>query len=367
MTQACLNTAIDYCYAELDQAGGLIAMLGYLVDSFDLRAADIVTEDRWGSSIETHASVGFDPNFLEAYDSRYLGQNPWFTELAKLENQKFHHVEAKSTTLEKCAYYNEWARPQKLSHSLGAILENSHQRQSWIGFAGSSDKAFAALEPLLDELLPHVHRVLQTKRKIVDSARTGCVTAVLNCLTMPLVVLDDLGRKVWANDEANILFHHNRLLGFGHSGVPFLSGTSKDKQFSELIEQCLRLKAIDVDTIPALVIDMGGSEHLTFHFIPLLGEGPCESKARLALVAIPSEGGLIDVSSFVMAYGLTPSEARVTAWLASGGTLDGLSCETGSSTATLRWHLKNAEAKTGTKRSEQLVAKVLRAQLPFAR
>jgi len=145
MTQACLNTAIDYCYAELDQAGGLIAMLGYLVDSFDLRAADIVTEDRWGSSIETHASVGFDPNFLEAYDSRYLGQNPWFTELAKLENQKFHHIEAKSTTLEKSAYYNEWARPQKLSHSLGAILETH-----------ISGKVGSGLRGLQTKLSPHL-------------------------------------------------------------------------------------------------------------------------------------------------------------------------------------------------------------------
>lgn len=367
MTNAHLNAAIDYCYSELDQTGGLNAMLGYLVDTFGLNAADIVTEDRWGNTIETHGSVGFDPEFLENYDTTYLGNNPWFSELAQLPPKQFHHVEVASDRLKKSTYYNEWARPQKLNHSLGAVLENTRQKQSWIGFAASSAREFESLQPFLNTLLPHVQRVLRTKSQINQTARSGCATAVLNSLTLPLIVLNDRGQKVWANDEANILFRGSNVLRFGHTGEPFLSGTPKDRAFAETLGQALELDPDDTEALPPLVIDVDPTEHLTLHFIPLSSNGPCESNAKVALVAVPSEGGLIDMSGFAIAFGLTKSEARVTAWLASGGTLDGLSCETGSSVTTLRWHLKNAEAKTGTKRAEQLVAKVLRAQLPFAR
>ena len=274
-------------------------MLKHLVECFDLIAADIVTEDRWGSSIETHATIGFDPVFQNNYDDEYLGNNPWFKALTALSDKSFHHVEGQCPEINSSSYYNEWARPQGLNHSLGAVLEHNQTRQSWIGLAGSSDRQFEEIQAYLNKLLPHVRRVLNTKHRLSKSARNGCATAVLNNLSLPLIILDAAGRKVLANDEANLLFKDANLIGYGHNGVPHLRVPSAEQQFSQALSLALQGSPCGRDEIsPPLVVMSAKGDHYSLHFVQLPTEGSCQENAKLALAIVPPEQGPVDTSAF---------------------------------------------------------------------
>lgn len=67
-------------------------------------------------------------------------------------------------------------------------------------------------------------------------------------------------------------------------------------------------------------------------------------------------GKRLDLSLLQQEFGLTETELAQVRHLACGGQLDGFAQTRGMKLSTAGWHLKNAEAKTGTSRSQQLVA-----------
>ena len=212
---------IELCYAAVNEVEEYQVLIEMLSQKIGADAGDIVLENAAEGSCRTLGSLGFDPAFLESYDTEYLGNNTWFGELEKLAPNRSHTDEVFSEKLRKSAYFNEWVRPQGLDHSIGAVLESQNGYNGWIGFSrctgGSrfSDKEVA----LLDKVVPHLKRsVALLKRLNISHEDTNVLSVAVYGLTLPIIVLDNQGRVVEMNAKADEFLSENSQLKISISG-----------------------------------------------------------------------------------------------------------------------------------------------------
>lgn len=83
-------------------------------------------------------------------------------------------------------------------------------------------------------------------------------------------------------------------------------------------------------------------------------------QVRRIRAAGPRRAPAPDAQELIQRFGLTPTEARVTAGLVRGGkSLEQVAADLGIARSTAAFHLRNIFAKTGTRRQVDLVARVL--------
>lgn len=68
--------------------------------------------------------------------------------------------------------------------------------------------------------------------------------------------------------------------------------------------------------------------------------------------------------AFAKLYGLTGTELRIAMLLAEGMGIAGIAARLGSAADTIRWHLKNLRAKTGSSRLSDVTRLVMQAVSP---
>jgi PAS domain-containing protein len=221
MTNNDNSDLIELCYAAVDEVEGYQVLIEMLSQKIGADAGDIVLESTAHDSCLTLGTLGFDPVFLENYDTEYLGNNTWFEELKKLAPNRSYTDEVFSEKLGKSAYFNEWVKPQGLEHSIGAVLESQMDSNGWIGLTrctgGSqfSDKESA----VIDNVVPHLKRSVTLLKSVnVNDGKMKVLSVAVGGLALPIVVLDNHGRIVEMNPKAEEFFSENSLLKISTSG-----------------------------------------------------------------------------------------------------------------------------------------------------
>lgn len=362
MSDRNLIASIEKIYAALDDPGMLSTIGRDLAVELGSDAGDIVTEEKDGSDIVTWSSHGFDDAFLNSYDADFLGDNPWFDYIASRAADGAVSDRDAPRSYRGSAYVNEWIRPQGLGESLGAVLANDAARHSWIGFtrARGARRWSARDRSRLNAILPHlrrVMRVLETRHHAADSI--GLAQAIND----PIFVLDLSGRVLSVNSSGN---------GFLESphGQTDPSGRLRfaDRKASETLGHAirrapLRLKGSTAPEAAIVLRDQGTVVGLA-SVMPL----PSRRETRVVVaLRLLDRAPDLDLVALAHAFGLTGTEAALAAALASGQSVAEFAKARSVSPSTMRWHLKNLEAKTGTNRIDQLVAIVLRAGQPLLR
>ncbi|MBS0123095.1 hypothetical protein [Thetidibacter halocola] len=115
--------ALDCIYESVTDPDALTRFMTAMICRFGGTAGDVVTEHPALRRIETHASFGFDPAFRASYDEDYLGRNRWVDGLARMPAGGCHVVETVTPAFRETPYYRDWALPQGLAQSLGALVE----------------------------------------------------------------------------------------------------------------------------------------------------------------------------------------------------------------------------------------------------
>ena len=209
------NELIELCYASVTEIEGYQLLIEKLSQEIGADAADIVLENTSSKSCVTYGTLGFDPAFLENYDTKYLGKNIWFEELEKLAPDRSHTDTLFSRALKKSAYFNEWVKPQGLEHSIGAVLESQSDSNGWIGLCRSTgSKAFSDRErAVLDLVLPHLKRSLILSKQLnTNNDQLDVVSLAVSTLSIPVIILDCHGRVVEMNSKADkFLSGHSQL------------------------------------------------------------------------------------------------------------------------------------------------------------
>jgi DNA-binding CsgD family transcriptional regulator len=204
----------------------------------------------------------------------------------------------------------------------------------------------------LDELRPHLARsALLSARLQLERARIASET--LAALGLPALVLNEQGKVLAANHliEALTSYIHWRAQD---------RVSLKDRSANNLLRDAVA--AIDlagdasVRSFP--VRDAVNDAMMVAHVVPIRLSARdifVRSAAVLVLtpVTLPQAPPVELVQSL---FDLTPAEARVARSLASGKTVDDIATDGGTSTNTIRTHVRGVLEKTGCNRQADVVA-----------
>lgn len=210
----------------------------------------------------------------------------------------------------------------------------------------------------IERLLPHLRQYVRVRQALVDAGALGSSLAtLLENKKTGVIQLDRRGRIVEANDHARHLLRNGDGLA-DRSGLLHASSSTDDQKLQKLLAGALPPFGRQGASGSMVVRRSLLSPALVVHISPV-GEDQTDSRsqrvAALVLVMDPLNRAIVDPGLVAATLGLTPAESHVAVLLAQGKTIRDIAFETGRSTGTIQWHIKQIFNKHGLSRQVELV------------
>lgn len=310
-------------------------------------------------------SYGAKPEFERSFVERFLDAEPWREPAASLpEGTVSAGIPAFSQSdLERTAFYREWMEPQDLLHPAGAILHKpgGELRSVLTCFRRRSDEPFDGDDlALLRSIVPHLQRVLGIQRALrtVEMVRDAALQT-LDRMSEGWIVLGSDASVLATNRSAQRILERGDTLRL-EGGRLATTESAPTERLRQLLARATDSRGEAAGGEIELTSRSG--EALRAVSSPLrAGEHGARSglSAAVLFVGAPDHGSEQSPHRLRESYGLTHAEARVAGRLAEGQRLSEIARDLGISINTVRGHLKQVFAKTGTHRQAELVRLVL--------
>jgi len=252
--------------------------------------------------------------------------------------------------LEASAFYHEWLNRLDIYHMIGAAFSldrggvgvlGVHRAQGQAGF-GEDERA------AIYRFLPHLQRALKVRNAVSHmQIDTALRHNALDAIATGVAIVDARQRVRFANHQAEILFRQENALRVV-GGRLTLADHLLDGRFTQMVHNACGEPGV-LAAPHALAIGREDCMALTLLVMPLRNGFDGRGAEQMALVAIcdpqlghPSPHLLRELFSF------TRSEALVAAYIARGMSPAAIAARLGIGSGTVKTHLKNAMAKTGT-------------------
>ena len=260
-------------------------------------------------------------------------------------------------------FYDEFVRPMQGFHSVGAVLRGPDQLTATLNIcrperAGAYDLPDATA---LQLILPHVTMALEIQARMkAATCRNHSLEQLVDCFAIAALACDSSGRPCFMNARAQALLAAGDGLSLSPAGLAAAT-TNGTRDLRAAIARvaagtetdgpaAVRLKLPRPSQRPALRITLSPVWRLD-------SDGSDASGMAVAmLVTEPDAPPPIDKESFADNFHLTQREADVACLLASGADLNVIAAALDLGLGTVRFHLKNAFQKTGTRSQAALVA-----------
>jgi DNA-binding CsgD family transcriptional regulator len=258
--------------------------------------------------------------------------------------------------------YREWLRPRHLHHLLVAVAGRLPSHRTVLSLLRQhSQRPFELAEfERVQSLLPHVERAIRLQQALdAASLRHEVADRVLESLRCGAILLDDTGRIRDTNPRAAALLERGE--GLEIKGERLQAEAPGERAALRRLVN----RAVGADCAGGVLALSRRAPHhaLVVSVTPMNG---CESRApwlrgagALVLLRDPEELPSVSEATLRQLYGLTPAEARVAARVARGETLEEIAESLDVRRPTVRTHLQQTLAKTGTHRQSDLVRLLL--------
>ncbi|TPG58472.1 LuxR family transcriptional regulator [Roseomonas nepalensis] len=297
-------------------------------------------------------------------DERSLAINP-FLPLAMVQPIDRAFVGSRDygmEALQATRYYREYLRPRGFRDLIGfRVTDEGSSFGNWLLVTGDDRDVLTPAEIAgLELVAPHVRRaveisqVLGAQRLMADSYR-----ATLDRIDAAVLLLDGARRPVYANPRAE-----GEIAG----GAVLRLQDGRLRGATEAAERALR-RAVGEEGgrsggVEASLAGTDGEERLLFT-LGLDAEGCGGLRRTLLVLRSPREDTRNPVANAARAFGLTPAQVQVLAFLTRGHAPDEIAGLLGVSVTTVRSHLADLFARSGTSRQAELVARTLSFASPI--
>lgn len=264
-------------------------------------------------------------------------------------------------------FYREWLPTMDIFHLVGAAFPVGDEAVGVLGIHrpegahhfGKADQMRAAL------LLPHLRRALQLGQSL-SSVPQRAALDVLDRLDAGVLVVTQAGRVLHANAMAETMLRANAEFGM-LGGRVYLRDRLLNDRFFRMVLACVRTAAGDpVPPETALAIPRTQRLPITLAVAPLRRTDVLPVAQPLALVFLRDpEYAVADICCLQDLFNLTASEAAIASDLGRGRSLEAIARERHVGLATVRSHLKQILAKTGTNRQAIATALIARSVANF--
>jgi len=306
---------------------------------------------------------GTDPYYRQLYFDKYIKLDP------TTSSHYFADVEQPIATADlmpcgeflETRFYKEWVQPQGLVGFVSAVLDKSATRAALFGvFRRERDGIVDdEMRRRMGLIIPHVRRAVLIGNVLdLNTAEAASFSDALSGLAAGVFLVDENARIVFANRSGQIMLDDGQIL------------RQKDRVLMA-VDPRTRTALHDVIALAsgadAAVGAIGIAVALSSPPEPWLARVlPLTSGARLhagiacsAVAAVFVHRASLETRSSIETlsklYSLTPSEQRVLAAVGEVGRISAVAEVVGISEQTVKTHLQNLFAKTGTNRQSDLI------------
>ncbi len=366
----------------LDQGGAMLTdMVSAIYDAaFDVKmwpdvltrlrdlvhadACAIVRHEHQSGQGRIEHSIGIDALHVTAYADFYAKDNVWLR-----DREKFAQADSvwlsqdliSNSRLVETDFYKYWLRPQDFFHHLFGVITSNEDHLLYVMFSRSLSKGAFWQDDvdLMRRLLPTLRRGLQAgeKHKRMQSVQRIALDT-LDAMPIGVVLLDGGGSVLAANRFAREVMDTESGLFMSAAGLGVqLSGGRlklRDLIVGGPARGAERSNEAQGFSLPREM----GRRAVTLLLVPVKDYPQARDRddpVAILFIADPQRTVEIDPRRLSRIYGLSRAEARVAALLAGGKRLDDVAATLGLTYETVRKHLKQIFAKTGTERQADLV------------
>jgi DNA-binding CsgD family transcriptional regulator/PAS domain-containing protein len=308
-----------------------------------------------GSVITLH---GIDPAWMVRYEEYYIrldvrsqrARHFWKSGSLLRREQVIGDAE-----LQKTEFYHDYLLPQRRFYSVAGLLAQEGSATSLFDIGHHGVKPVAESElALLGELMPHLQTAARLHHRIAGlETRLESATAALDCLPRALIVTDSSGRILHMNRRAEALLKSNGGLSAAADGLRAASSPQTARLREFIARTASTIAANGQHPGGVMQLQRVGQHPLKLQIAPLASSS---GRATVAIfVGEPERAPTPDPTLLAGWLDLSPTEARLTAAIAGGGTIQQFSSEAGVTLNTTRTLLKRVFSKTGVSRQADLV------------
>jgi DNA-binding CsgD family transcriptional regulator/GAF domain-containing protein len=354
-----------------DAAADELLWTGFLEDfgeAVDGAATSLVYHDMAARRAAHSVSVRTDPVcerlYLTHYGSVDLLREVWLKRFSRAGPEAVVTSEQVIEPLQfkKTEYYNDFLRPNNIDHSFcGPITLGAHWSSVLTCLRPRKKGPFGEdAVALLRALLPHLQRAIQFRRKLSElEGRERASLDALDRLNLGVALLDQAGRILAANFEANQAFRDDDGLQAGRDGIA-ADLPSENLALGSLIANAIKTATgHGTGAGGSLAISRpSGKRSYALLVAPIARGAFCEDAGKpAAIVFITDPECKPEAAAGALAriYGLTAAESRLAELLMEGETVVNAAGRLRVSHNTARTHLKRVFEKTWTRHQGELV------------
>ncbi len=371
--QAISETLLASLYDGVMSASGFQEFIETLRSTFQLRAVTMIIRNVHTLEVKNLWSQGITEEWVSKYALDY-GR----------EDILAHHVMASpiahfyasnldlpaSAAFQKSRFNQEWLLPQDIAQSASAIVL---QEGSWITeiFAQrSSTQPDFTREELhtLNYLIQHMRRAIQMRQRMASLQQDrGLLAGALDLLIMPAILFDEHGKLAHANSKAEAMLNDGSTLHVIDQHLLARDLAASRKLAVEIANAVSASRGSDKRLNEVVLIPRSNRSPLMLLIAPMRVKRPSAQVYGAALMVAfdPEQMPQPANDQLRKLFGLTPSEADITAALCRGLNLEDIAHKRGASSATVRSQLKSVFTKTGASRQAELVSLVLASPAYF--
>lgn len=266
-------------------------------------------------------------------------------------------------------YSLEWRKPQGLIDVIAVGLARDDRAMGSMQFARHKDVGPIGDREveIMDLLVPHLQRAATINRMLDLSAiAKATFEAVIDTLSMPVLLTDDSMRIVHANSAARRMLEQGDLIR-EQSGL--LGAASKP--VTRALEIAIERASNDVGALGrkglGIPVRRSGGESCALHVLPLRQGVALAPRAVVAIFVAHTGTPFIAPTEIVAAlFGLTPAESRVFDRIVGGQTVTETAAALGVEASTIKTHMLRVYEKTGVRRRSELQQIASSLILPIA-
>jgi DNA-binding CsgD family transcriptional regulator/GAF domain-containing protein len=311
-----------------------------------------------------------DPSWTRAYDEYFVAHDVRRPRIRALPARAVYVGQelARDSELGDSEFYNDFLRPQRLFHALGAVVvKDDEGRIGVLRVMRPRARPFREEErDFLRLVLPHLARALELFQRLEAlRAERDASAELLNAIDGGLVLLDRECRVLLANRYAESLLATADGLMSVH-GTLVASAPEDGVVLRHLIAAVASRDPRRPESAGGALVVRRRSRRRSYQVLvsplvaPWLATAPRQAAVAL-FVNDPERGPGADEAVVCRYLGLTPAEGRVVLALARGLSLAEIAREGGVSLNTVRTHVKRSLAKARVRRQADLVRLVLSA------
>ena len=363
-----LVSAVYDCALDPGRWNGVLQSIGQLTQSHAGVLHCLNHQSRAGQPGSVLIEHNTDPSWSLKYREHYAALNPERHRVKQIPLFKpFTFSDLFGwDAFAKTAYHNEYRAPQGFGDSLNLLIERDNRRTVSISlFRPAHNPIFGAGDKLLIErLVPHIKRCSQIAGLLEHTnGETDRLTEVLNRLNLGVVILDQDRRMMYCNPVADVMATE-QVFALRRDGT-LLFAEAADTAW---LAQCFKGIAGPGAKRALAVADAARSVVATAILVDRSEAGiRIFQDVRRSFCLLVLNRATADAPGgrdiLAQTHALSPAELRVLGGLLDGSRLTAIAADLDIKLSTVKTHLQQIFAKTGTHRQADLVRKAAALRL----